>query len=351
MLPLLFLLVGGGDGPAAPPDWRALERRLGLVPATEDGRPELGILLRPYYTFSASEGGLGSEDISGNVFEDLDLWFGQWNQPLAWRVSADFDGGEPTLEDAWARFAPVRDVLLTVGQFRPRVVRSGSLPEDALLFRSRTFLGAAFDRFDDGFELATSGERWDALFSLSDGDNGSDSDHFWSLRGEIELYEAELPEREGARNSPNFLVARLGASTFADVSRSSSDGGGMAFDLALTYGPWSIHTEWAHLQEEFAREVDVFNGHVFTLGDGDPLTFTFARTAGSEFEAAFRYERGEDVDDTTAMRLGVSWLPTGAPACFQAEVGAVEADSRDFTLLSAGVVIGGSGPGRPLRAP
>jgi len=348
MLSLLFLLTGGGDGSAAAPaDWRALERRLGLVQAPEDDpRPRLGILLRPYYTFSASEGGLGSEDVSGNVFEDLDLWLGQRSGSFSWRVSADFEDGDARLEDAWGRFEPVRDVALAVGQFRPRVVRSGSLPEDALLFRARTFLGAAFDRFDDGFELAARGERWGALFALTDGENGSESDHFWSLRGEVELYEADLPEREGARQSPDFLVARFGASTFADVSRSSQDGGGMAFDLALTYGPWSIHTEWAHLQEEFAREVDVFNGHVFTLADCDPLTFTFGRALGDEFEAAYRYERAEDADDTLAHRLGLSWVPAGAPARFQAEVGAVEADSRDFTLFSAGVVIGGSGPSR-----
>lgn len=348
MLPLLLLLPGGGDGAApAPLDWRALELGPGLVETTEDdARPRLGILLRPYYTFSASEGGAGSEDVSGNVFEDLDLWLGQRSGAFAWRVSADFEDGSATLEDAWARFEPVRDVALAVGQFRPRVVRSGSLPEDALLFRARTFLGAAFDRFDDGVELAARGERWGALFALADGENGSDSDHFWSLRGEVELYEADLPEQEGARNSPNFLVARFGASTFADVSRSTQDGGGMAFDLALTYGPWSIHTEWAHLQEEFARDVDVFNGYVFTLGDGDPLTFTVGRTFGSELEAAYRYERGEDADDTLAHRLGLSWVPAGAPARFQAELGAVEADSRDFTLFSAGVVIGGSGPSR-----
>jgi len=353
MLPLLLLLSNGGDGSAAAPvDWRALEVRLGLQAAADDERPRFGILLRPYYTFSASEGGLGSEDVSGNVFEDLDVWFGQRSAAFSWRVSAEFEDGEATLEDAWARFAPLagfetmREVALTVGQFRPRVVRSGSLPEDSLLFRSRTFLGAAFDVFDDGFELAARGERWGAVAALLDGENGSDTDHFWSVRGELELYEADLPEREGARNSPNFLVARFGASTFAEVSRSSSDGGGVAFDLALTYGPWSIHTEWAHLQDEFARDVDVFNGYVFSLGDGDPLTFTMGRMLGTEFEAAARYETADDVDDTQALRLGVSWVPTGAPARFQTEVGSVEADSRDFTLVSVGVVIGGSGPTR-----
>jgi hypothetical protein len=343
-LSLTLLLCLGGDerAPAAPAG-------SGMLRASEDGAPELGILLRPFLTFSAREGGLGSEDVSGSVFEDLDLWLGQWTRAFAWKVSADLEDGSAALEDAWARVRLRDDVGLTVGQFKPRVVRSGSILEEALLFRSRTFLGAAFDVWDDGFELATHGERWSATLALVDGANGSESDHFWSLRGEWELYESDLAEREGARGAENFLVSRLGIATFADVSQSANDGGGLAFDLALTYGPYSLAGEWAHLQDEFVREVDVFNGHVFDLGDGDPMSFTFARRVGPEFEAALRYQRAEDADDTTATLLAVTWARAGAAARFVAEAGVVEAESRDFTILSAGVVVGGSGMGRGLE--
>lgn len=319
-----------------------------LAPAHEDGAPEFGILLRPFYTFSASEGGLGSEDISGNVFEDLELWLGQSTHAFAWKVTADFEQGEAELEDAWARFRVREDLGFSVGQFKPRVVRSGSIEEDALFFRSRTFLGAAFDVRDDGFELATRGERWSAMLALVDGENGSESDHFWSLRGELELFESEVAGREGARGAENFLVSRLGVATFADVAQSAQDGGGLAIDLALTYGPYSIAAEWAHLQDEFTREVDVFNGHVFDLGDGDPMSFTFGRCLNEEFEAAVRYERAEDADDTTATLVGLNWARKGSVARFVLEAGMVAADSRDFTLVSAGVVLGRSGVGRGL---
>jgi hypothetical protein len=338
-LPLLFLFGLGGDelAPAAPPPGPL------LVPARDEGAPRLGLLLRPFLTFSASEGGLGSEDIAGQVFEDLDVWAAQTAGPFAWRLQAEFEDGEPVLEDAWARCVLAGEAALRVGQFKPRVVRSASIAEDGLLFRSRTFLGSAFESWDDGAELATSGERWSASLALTDGANGSESDHFWSLRGEWELYESDLVEKEGARGAENFLVSRLGVATFADVSQSSEDGGGLAFDLALTYGPYSIAVEWAHLQDEFSREVDVFNGHVFDLGDGDPLAFTFGRTVGDELEAAIRYERAEDADDTTATRLALNWGRPGALARFLGEVGLVEAESRDFTLLSFGVVMGSSG--------
>jgi hypothetical protein len=338
---LLFSFLGGDERvPAAPAG-------SGRLAASEDGAPELGFLLRPFYTFSASEAGLGSEDVSGNVFADIDLWFGQRTQAFAWKLSADLEDGNARLEDAWARWRVRDDLGLTVGQFKPRVVRSGSVEDDGLFFRARTFLGAAFDVWDDGFELATKGERWSATLALVDGANGSRSDHFWSLRGEVELYESDLAEREGARDAENFLVARFGIATFADVSQSSQEGGGLALDLALTYGPYSIHTEWAHLQDEFTREVDVFNGHVFDLGDGDPMSFTFGRCLGDEFEAALRYERAEDADDTTATLLGLSWARPGG-ARFVAEAGAVEAESRDFTMFSLGLVLGASGPGRGL---
>jgi len=346
MLPLTLLLLGlGGDERAPVP---ASEPLGGLLRASEDGRPEFGVLLRPFYTFAPEEAGAVSEPTSGNVFEDLDLWFGQWTRALAWKIGADFEDGELVLEDAFARVRLRDEVGLTVGQFKPRVVRSGSIGDDALLFRERTFLGAAFDVRDDGFELATLGERWSAAFALVDGANGSSSDHFWSLRGELELYESDLFEREGARGAENFLVARLGAATFADVAQSASDGGGLALDLALTYGPYSIHTEWAHLQDLFARPIDVFDGHVVTVGDGDPFTFTFGRTYGPEFEAAVRFERAEDADDTTATRFGLTWVPPGSVARFVGEFGTVEAESRDFTILSVGLVLGAEGPGREL---
>lgn len=342
-LSLLLLSMLGGDEPAP-----AGSGVLRSAPE-EDGTPRYGVLLRPFYTFSAKESGLGSEDISGNVFADLDLWFGQWTHAFAWKLSTDLDEGDVMLEDAWARFRVREDLGLTVGQFKPHVVRSGSIEEDGLLFRSRTFLGAAFDVRDDGVELATRGERWSATLALVDGANGSQSDHFWSLRGELELFESEVAGREGARGAENFLISRLGVATFADVSQSAQDGGGLAFDLALTYGPYSIAAEWANLQEEFTREVDVFNGHVFDLGDGEPMSFTFGRCLGEEFEAAVRYERAEDADDTTATLLALNWGRTGSRARLLAEAGMVEADSRDFTIVSLGVVFGESGRGRELE--
>lgn len=339
---MLLCFPGGEERRAA----EAPAPEIDLLRPAQDERPAFGLLLRPFLTFSASEGGLGSEDVAGNVFEDLDLWAGQEAQVFAWRLQADFEDGSATLEDAWARFGLGQNAQLRVGQFKPRVVRSASIAEDALLFRARTFLGSAFDVWDDGAELTQRGERWSTTLALADGSNGSEADHFWSLRAELELYESDLAEREGARGAENFLVARWGVATFADVAQSAKDGGGLAIDLALTYGPYSVALEWAHLQDEFSREVDVFNGHVFDLGDGDPVSFTFGRRVGEELEAAFRYERAEDADDTSATRLGLNWGRKGSFARFVAEVGAMEADSRDFTILSAGVVMGASGPPR-----
>jgi hypothetical protein len=307
-----------------------------------------GALVRSYYTVSPAEAGAGAEDLSGHVFEDAALHFSGGAGGLSWRLGAEFADGGGRIEDAYAAWRGPGETQLTLGQFRPRVLRSASLPEETLLFRERTFLGAAFDAFDDGLELAGHYDQFDGWFALTDSGNGSDSDHFWSLRGEWALYDDAWEDAEGARRAPNHLRVLLGAFLFEDVAASAADGGGHGLDVALTFGPYALHGEWADLEQDFARPCDVFNGHLVLLGDGDPVALTAARRLGEEFEAALRFQRAEDGDDTQSFGVGASWAPVSGAARFALDAASVEADSRDFTLVSVGIVLGSSGRTRPF---
>jgi hypothetical protein len=352
LLPCALFLGGDGRGVVLRDDpWAGLDRAVAaLAPERADGPFAHGVLLRAFFSASAAEGTDDSDgpDASGFLLEDVDAYAAYDQGDVAWRLSVDLDQGTPELEDAFARWQHWEGLALTVGQFKPRVLRSASIPPEALLFRERTFLGAALDDWDDGFELGGHYDQWDYWLTLADGANGSGSDHFTSARVEWALYDAAFEDREGARGAPNHLRALLGVAWFVDAALSNSEGGGWGADLALTFGPYSFHGEWAGLDAEFARTIDVFNGYLITLGDGDPVSATLSRCLGPEAEVALRFQRADDADDTRSLGFGMDWNPSGGPARFVADLELVEGDTRDFSLFSLGVVLGSSGLARPF---
>ena len=345
---------GGDDAtrqetPAA--SWRELDSAIASLDEPRAEGFSWGLLLRTFYTQSPKEGGAGTNDLSGQVLEDVDAWFATDVGELSWRLSAELDEGTTELEDAHARWHAYDWLGLMAGQFKPRVVRSGSMPDDGLLLRERTFLGAAFDAWDDGVELGGHYDQFDYWFALTDGSNGQDSDHFWSARGEWALYDAAFEDREGARGSPTHLCVLLGAFLFEDVAQSTSDGGGWGADFALTFGPYAFHVEWADLDEDFARTIDVFNGYLITIGDGKPRSGTLSRRVLEDGEVAARFQAADDLDSTEAVGLGASWRQGDGPVRFLADLALVEGDTRDFSMFSVGVQAGSSGLSRPFAEP
>ena len=288
MWPLLLassLALGGGDRPAPGGDgWSKLDDRAqdGALAAAESPF-SWGVLIRTFFTQSEKEAGDGvsDADVSGFVFEDADLWLALDHEDFSARVSADLEQDGGVLEDAHATFRALDWLAVRMGQFKPRVVRSGSVPEDGLLFRERTFLGAAFDAWDDGVELGGHYDQFD----------------WW---------------------------------------------------VALTFGPYAFNVEWAQLDDAFAREIDVFNGYLVTVGDGHPFSATLSRRIGADVEAALRVQAADDVDETEAFGASAGWSPGGGAARFVADLELVEGETRDFSMLSLGVQVGSSGVGRPF---
>lgn len=352
LLPCL-LSLGGGDAEPVPTDWRELDTALARLGDAPDGPLSLGALVRTFFTKSASEASDGSADVSGVVFEDVDLHATVRLESVDLRVSADFDradsgAGNARLEDAYARWRYGSELALTVGQFKPRVVRSGSLPDSELLFRDRTFVGAAFDGWDTGVELSGHYDQFDWWLALADGLDGDQSRHFWSARSEWALYDEAFEDLEGARGSPNHLRVLFGTTIFSDDAQASSKGGGYGADLALTFGPYAFHTEWMRLGDEFARTIDVFNGYTLDVGDGQPFSATWSRTFGGEAEGAVRFERADDADNTSSWGVAGSYFPGGGPVRLVADAARVEGDTRDFTMFSIGIQLGSSGLSRPF---
>src|SRR5688572_18469461 len=163
LLLLLPFSRGAGEEGAPPQQAAAQQAPAAQSPATQSPAPQslapqsksallpaasepfsFGWLVRAFYTKSPeeAEGPLADADASGFVLEDVDGYFRYETADVALRLGVDLDelaeGGELEVEDAFGRWQ-VRDWLgLAVGRFKPRVVRSASVPADGLLFRERT---------------------------------------------------------------------------------------------------------------------------------------------------------------------------------------------------------------------
>jgi hypothetical protein len=340
LLLLLPFLRGAGGEPPPRPGQDAL-----LGPAPEEPF-SFGWLVRAFLTNSPEEAGAPgvAADASGFVLEDLDGYLAGAVGELAWRLGVDLDqaasGGELVVEDAYARWQTPGGPALVVGRFKARVVRSGSVPSDGLLFRERTFLGAAFDRWDDGLELGGLWDEFGYALALTDGANGEASEHFLSARGVWALVDEGMADREGAQGAPDHLRVVLGGAFFHDDALSD---GGFAADLAFTYGPYGFHGEWASLGDDFTSEIDVFDGHRLTLGNGNPFSATLSRCLGERTEVGLRFQSADESDATEAFGLCASYTPAGGSLRLVADLELVEGDTRDFSLFTAGVQLGSSG--------
>jgi hypothetical protein len=155
------------------------------------------------------------------------------------------------------------------------------------------------------------------------------------------LVDDGIADREGAFGAPRHLRVLLGFSFFQDDALSDD---GFATDMALTYGPYGFLCEWASLGDDFAREIDVFDGHLMTLGDGQPFSATLSRRFGARAEVGLRWQRADEADDTEALGLSASWTPEAGGARLVADLEQVDGDARDFTLLTLGIELGSSHP-------
>lgn len=334
--------------------WRELDASIAALAQGDaaSGRT-FGGLVRAFVASADDDVTSGGDDVSGFDLEDVDVFFELEEEQFSVRVSAELDDGNLGLEDGYARYRYSQALQLAVGQFKPRVVRSGSVQPGGLLFRERTFLGALFDVWDLGAELGGHYDQFDYWLAVTNAENGSESDHFWSVRGEWTLYEDPWADVEGAHGAPNYLRSLLGAFLFGDVALSSSDGGGYGVDFALTFGPYSFHAEWAHVDDAFVRPADVTVGPPLVLGgDASPLSATISRCLGTDWEGALRWQEADDADDTSGWSAAIDWFPGDGPLRWIADATRIEDDLDEGWILSLGIAIGASSAhGRPFSDP
>ncbi|MEW6074629.1 MAG: hypothetical protein AB1726_18805, partial [Planctomycetota bacterium] len=321
---------GGGEGGG----WLDLDARIetlagSLLPA--GGEVEASVLLRAFYTISEDTvgGATANESVSGVELADTDLAFDVARGSTAGRISFDLAAETDRLEDGYIRWETDRGYFVRLGSFKPRYLFSSTVDPELLLFPDRTFLGARFDDWDLGVELSRHYDQFDWWMAIMNGLSGTGADHLYMVRGEWAGYDAAWKPQEGARGAPQHLRTLLGA-TYVKESHTPGFGDmdAFGFDLALTYGPYALHTEIALLDDGAGGPVLGDGAPAVTLvGDSSPYAVTWSRMYGEEWQAALRYQKVDDGDRTRGYGFALHHYPETGPFGIVAEVLYVDSDA------------------------
>lgn len=347
-------LVGASSAePAGDSDWLELDREInGLASKlTTQSSTRISALLRGYYHHTDDDLFIGmGDDISGFGLNDVDLGFAGEVGDYAWRVSVDLDGdgsgaGGPNaaeLEDAYLSWSITEQFDAMIGNFKPRILNSGSVHPGNQLFVDRTVLGTALDWWDTGVGVSGAYDTISWFFSLVNGSNASESDHFWAFRVEYALG-AGVGDYEGAYGGGDDFNATAGFAYFQDDTF-GSDNKGYAVDFWGQQGPLGFGAEVASLDDGATASPSddymTLPAGTFLDADSTPWDFTVSYLLNDEFEVAARYENLDDTDDTTVITLGVNWYQAGHGSKWQVNVSDVDNDVDDGMIITAGWSVG-----------
>ena len=319
-------------------------------------------LIRSTYTLSFDDVATGGlSDISGFDFDDLDVAFWGGASEYGWRLSFDLDGatgaGQLALEDAYV-FWDCGDITTTMGQFKPKVLRSGYVDPEHQLMIDRTVLGSAFDSWDMGIGASGSFEDVSWFASFQDGSDMDAAAGLWAARVELNLGEAASSNNtsalmEGALNGGEGLNATAGLSfVYDDTSAvAGDDTNGIFLDFNGNMGPIGFGAEAAILSDEFAGGTsgdysNIMSGITLT-GDSVPFALTGSFLVNESFEVGGRIEildnDGAGGNDNTIFSFVANYHQADK-AKWQAQWSLFDGDgsTQDGSVFQIGLVVGGS---------
>ena len=380
---------GGGEGPTAsaapapgtlsivpatpelrsgvetePLDWLDPSRALSdLLDGSKGGLDLLhaDLLLRGVYTRVENEieDTLASDDFTDFNLIDADVALSGWSGAWGGRVSVDLAGqgvgdNNPSLEDAYLRWVDRSWGEVTVGRFKPYMMRSSEVDPEYLLFPTRTFVGSGFDRWDEGIEWHSSFDEFDWWLSATNREDSLSDENFYALRAEWSFWDGWWEPRESAKDAPNYARYIFGLS-YAKDKESDEPGGHdvFAFDLHGTFGPYSLLGEWADLDKGLSlRPSEEADYPVVSNLGANPWSLTVGRMFGEQWQAGFRVQDAKDANGTKSMGLALNWFPLDAPVVLLGELTSIDQDKgagESGLLVRVGLSFGLSRHDQPRR--
>jgi len=366
--------VGAANGD----DWSVLDREIEALPTSNlaiENNIAFNGFLRTRYDQGDPEGGVG--DMGGFHVNDARLSatasLGDYVVFMEYDFADEFIrdsmGGNAEIDtpfkDAFIQFPVCSNTRGQVGRFQSPILGTALVPRENLVFTHRTWSGENFRRRDEG---AMAYGEYDQLAwyvaiqngfegdpNAPGGSVGDDKDDRYLISGRVVAGLTGTRQEfinEGSIGASDELYAEIGVSYFENEARpaAAETGNGFAVDFrartsvysfgfdAVAYGDGGFTTD----RNNVVGENSVANQ--MALGGTTPLSFTGTYMfQPNAWEAAFRYQDGDDFLDSTQIDVGINHYLDGHALKWQAQYTQFEADDgagNDFDrdLFSIGVV-------------
>lgn len=322
-------------------DWTGLDKDMSLVSAESHmkGGPSMGALIRSSLSFSSDDAfTIGGEDLQGVLFQNAKLWAQGEVGQFWWRMSFDFVGsqyigtdtlGTAGLEDAYARWNGNSDQIgVMMGQFKPSIARSANVEDGALLFVSRSVIGAIFDSYDPGLAVNGHFEQFSWQVSANNGADGASEDIDLYARGEYN-FNGGAGWCEGGYGKPDGTTGTIGVG-YADLG--DLDDKVLVVDGAVSFSRFALAAEFAD----------------FDQADNSPFAVSGSYMIQPEaWEVALRFEDLDTTDDDTILTGGINWYHGGHNAKWQLNFADFSSDvnAAEGTIIQLGLSVGSAGGG------
>ena len=347
-------------------EWSSLDQEINNLSSSLSAQttpgPGIGGYIRSSFRYSDDQDALsfnggppGTEDEVGFKLDSVRIEIsGDAGQDYSYKVSFDLANGSAELKDAYVTWMVAEGVKGTMGQFKKPFLRSSLVSRRHLLFQERTALGGIFDAREPGLMFSGTFDTIAWWLAGQNGFDGKEDDFNYTARIAAHLMGAGVGKVEGAYGAgeeTNLTVAIA----WAD-EQELEDGTTIAFEVAMTSGPFSISGEVVDFDKgdpttgfaEFKDGADLHYGSDNSIvsedpADTTPWDVTVSYMFTEMYEAMIRYEDSDhDTADTTAWTAGVNRYVQGHDIKWTVQVMKTDGDTnaQELTEWTLGLTVG-----------
>ncbi|MFN0006883.1 MAG: porin [Planctomycetota bacterium] len=306
-------------------EWSSLDQEINnlstSLSAQNPAGPKVGGYIMSSFRYSDDTDALfggppNDEDEVGFKLDKVRLEVsGDLGQDYTYKVSFDLASGTASLKDAYVSWQIAESVKATMGQFKKPFLRSGLLADNRLLFYDRSGLGGFFSGREEGLMFTGNFDTIQWWIAGQNGLDGKQDDWNYTLRVVANLMGSGVGKVEGAYGAGEETNLTVGVA-YGD-EQELDDGAMIGVEAAMTSGPFSLGGELVDFDEGTAGSFpsksgsDVHYGSSNTFvsvdpADSTPWDLTASYLITEAYEAAIRYEDGDDDDETTAWSIAVN---------------------------------------------
>ena len=221
------------------------------------------------------------------------------------------------LLDAYVDWTVGESVNLRVGNFRQPFLKSGLVTRNRTLFTDRSILGNLFAGRQAGLQVSGDFEQVRWALAAQNGLDGIGDEFVITGRVEVDVLGNGVGDIEGAYGASDEAALTVGLAGFDEGGH--SDGTAFALDAQFTTGAFYASGEIVSFDDgsNFGAPPNLFGAAyglpgvpvvgLTDVSDTTPYAFTAAYMLGEdEYEIAARYEESDNVNDDSALTVGVN---------------------------------------------